>query len=583
MATNLPITNVINITAATAQQGINAFNTSNMALFTDDCPQDAVLSIGFSGTAASGNFTLAFAGNATSSIAWNATLAVITADIEAVTGMANINVNGSIAAGLTITQPGVLGPILACTVTANTLQTAGSVAITVTPTVTNAGWSGGSAGFSVYLSPTQAVLDFGSASKTAQMVTSMFSQQPNMLAGNGSVIVIPFSVNVQSLAFNATATSGSFEITWNSLTTAAITVFTAAAVQSALQLLTGLSQVRVTGSMATATMKVWFFGQYGVSALALSTTANSLSPSTTITQATVAAGESWSTAVTRTQGLVSYLGCCVNELADTIGQTDLTTAANTIQSLNYSCLGLYVTNNSADIANSALVATLTGLSDYTFRGLYYGDTTTVGGIAGINALLFMASYAGLGLSTNFAGSNTTQTMHLKSLATINADPTLTQTQLTLAVAAGADTYPSIQGVPKIFCSGANQFFDQVYNLCWFITALQVAGFNYLAQSSTKIPQTESGMDGLKAAYRGICEQAVSNQYLAPGTWTSSTTFGNQQLFFQNILQRGYYIYSSPVAQQSAANRALRQAPLVQIAAKQAGAIHSSSVIVYVNA
>jgi hypothetical protein len=90
------------------------------------------------------------------------------------------------------------------------------------------------------------------------------------------------------------------------------------------------------------------------------------------------------------------------------------------------------------------------------------------------------------------------------------------------------------------------------------------------------------MDGLKGAYRNICNQAVTNQYSAPGTWTSSTTFGNQVLFLQNIIQYGYYIYSQPISQQLATARDARQAPLCQIALKEAGAIQSSDVIVYVN-
>jgi len=135
----------------------------------------------------------------------------------------------------------------------------------------------------------------------------------------------------------------------------------------------------------------------------------------------------------------------------------------------------------------------------------------------------------------------------------------------------------------VFCSGKNSFFDQVYNLQWLVGALQVAGFNYLAQSSSKIPQTESGIDGLKGAYRKVCEQAVTNQYCAPGEWNSSTTFGIQSDFLQNITQRGYYIYSQPVALQSQAAREARQAPIVQLALKEAGAVHSSSVLVYINA
>jgi len=174
-------------------------------------------------------------------------------------------------------------------------------------------------------------------------------------------------------------------------------------------------------------------------------------------------------------------------------------------------------------------------------------------------------------------------MHLKPLLGVQPDPTMTPTILNLAQNAGADCYVSLQGDSAIFTSGANQFYDQVYNLEWAIGALQVAGYNYLAQSSTKIPQTENGMDGLKGAYRSVCNQAVSNQYLAPGSWTSSTTFGNQALFLANIAQFGYYIYSGPIATQLATARQARQAPLVQIAFKQAGAIQSSDVIVYVNA
>ena len=160
---------------------------------------------------------------------------------------------------------------------------------------------------------------------------------------------------------------------------------------------------------------------------------------------------------------------------------------------------------------------------------------------------------------------------------------LLKTYLNDALLAGADSYPSLQGVPAVFTSGANGgFYDSVYNLQWFVGALQVAGFNYLAQSSTKIPQTENGMDGLKGAYRAICEQAITNGYVAPGTWNSPTTFGNQADLIANITQKGYYIYSQPIALQSQTSRVARQAPLCQIAIKEAGAIQSSSVIIYVN-
>lgn len=284
--------------------------------------------------------------------------------------------------------------------------------------------------------------------------------------------------------------------------------------------------------------------------------------------------ETLAAAITRTEGLVQYFGIISTETADDMGSTDMLAAAAVVQPLNK--MVFFVSGSDASINPSGLLDLLRANGYTKSRGLYYS-----GSAADLQG--FVSAYAGRALSTNFTGTNTTETMHLKNLTGVSADPNMTQTLLNLALAAGVDTYPSLQGVPKVFCSGENEFFDQVYNLGWFVGALQVAGFNYLAQSSTKIPQTEQGMTGLKGAYRNICQVAVQNQYLAPGSWNSSTTFGNQVDFLSNIADYGYYIFSQPVSQQSQTQREARIAPLVQIAVKEAGAIQKSNVIVYVNA
>jgi hypothetical protein len=332
-------------------------------------------------------------------------------------------------------------------------------------------------GFAIYKSPTQVGVDFGTGSKTFQMANAIFSQQPNILANSGYLVVI------------------------------------------------------------------------------------ALQPSETL-----------AAAITRTVGLVQYFGIINDSI---LSQTDLLAAAAVIQPLNK--IGAFVSRSSADVETAGKLDLLRSGGFTKSRGIYYGATTDT------DALVMLASYAGRALSTNFSGSNTTQTMHLKDLAGVQPDPSMTQTLLTKCKAAGADTYISLQGVAKVFCSGANKFFDQVYNLGWFVGALEIAGFNYLAQSSTKIPQTEDGMDGLKNAYRVVCEQGVTNRYSAPGAWRSSTTFGNQADLIANISQRGYYIYSVPISQQSQADRLARKAPLVQLAVKEAGAIHESDVIVNINA
>lgn len=212
------------------------------------------------------------------------------------------------------------------------------------------------------------------------------------------------------------------------------------------------------------------------------------------------------------------------------------------------------------------------------RGLFYG----AGGVSDSRALRFAAGYLSRLLSVEYAGSLTTLNMNLKDIIGVNPDETMTQTLFTKAQACGADVYASIEGVPKVLSSGANQFADQVSNLGWLIANLQIAGFNYIGGTTTKIPQTEVGVGGLKGAYRNVMNQAVTNGYCAPGEWNSPDTFGNPEDFIANIRQFGFYIYMTPIAEQAQAERQDRIAPLCQIAMKEAGGVNSSSVLVIIN-
>lgn len=436
------------------------------------------------------------------------------------------------------------------------------------------GGSFGLLGYKIYLEPSEVAIDFGSGSMTYAQALAVFSQQPNILANNGYLVVIPVGVETQSVAFDGVAASGVFrlnfdgdqtaDINWNDITSV---------IQTKVRTLTGLEEAVVTGSIA-AGFSVAMKGLYGdVPVMTVSNntlqTAGLVAINVTVTEVT--AGETIAEAVTRTEGLVQYFGLMGTDI---YAQADLLAVAAVIQAMNK--IGFFVSDDPTSVDPGGDLDLLRSGGLTHSRGLFYGGTIT-------DPLVMQASYAGRALSTNFNGSNTTQTMHLKDLISVQPDDSMTQTLLNSCMTAGADSYPSIQGVPKVFCSGENDFFDNVYNLQWFVGALQISGFNYLAQTSTKIPQTENGMDGLKGAYRQVCEQGVTNQFLAPGTWTNPVTFGNQADLLQNVDQRGYYIYSVPVSQQSPASRAARQAPLVQIAAKYAGAIHSSTVIVNVNA
>jgi hypothetical protein len=192
-------------------------------------------------------------------------------------------------------------------------------------------------------------------------------------------------------------------------------------------------------------------------------------------------------------------------------------------------------------------------------------------------------YAGQMMSTDFTASRSTLTPHLKQIVNAAADESLDSSFLTAADAVGVDVYGNICGRPSIISSGTNVFYDNVYNLNWFASALQVAWFNAIATLSSKLPQTEDGMTFLKGELEKVCKLAVRNGMVAPGVWNSGDTFGDQAGFLRNILEAGYYMYSTPVAQQSQADREDRIAPSVQIAVKMAGAVHSGNVIVNFNA
>lgn len=266
----------------------------------------------------------------------------------------------------------------------------------------------------------------------------------------------------------------------------------------------------------------------------------------------------------------------------------------------------YAPNDAEVLAASAEVATLQGVklfaSSYltasltTTTGLFWkiqdaAETHTrcflyvVGGTA-LAARLAMAAYAGRALSTNFDGVNTTATMHGKTLIGVVSDTGISNTILNTCKTVGADVYPSVGGgaqyLGKVFSTAGNDYFDNVYNLDWIVSAIQVAGFNALTQTSTKLPQTEPGMAVLKAAYNTVLVQSVTNGFVAPGVWNSPELFGNPNDLKRCVLNTGFYVYSQPINQQAQSAREARQAPLVQIAIKYAGAIQSSNVTIYVN-
>lgn len=229
----------------------------------------------------------------------------------------------------------------------------------------------------------------------------------------------------------------------------------------------------------------------------------------------------------------------------------------------------------AAVQGGGLFATIQAATQTNTRCLLY----TVGAT---QARKMAAAYASRLMSVDFAGSLTTSTMQMKDLVNIDPDPGISQATLELCKTVGADVYTYFGPLPKVFSTGGNEFSDTVYGKLWFIFQLQVAVFNTIATTPTKVPQTEQGVAFLLNAITGVCQQAVTNGFFAPGSWTSAVVFGNPTELKASISQRGFYVYAQPVTQQNAADRAARKAPVAQVAGKLAGAIHSSNVVVFLN-
>lgn len=445
-------------------------------------------------------------------------------------------------------------------------------------------WSGAQT-FAIYKDPTSVAQDFGSNSLAFLIATSFFSQVPNPIQSQGYLVIIPrqqsvavaANVSIQDLNFQAVATGTG----GNSITIAYTTGATAGS--EVVSVIGNAISVQIASGVSTAAQIKTAVDAFGAAAALVTTTVYGVSSNkqTAPVTATNLAGGSASglepahTAMIRTINDVYYFGV----LLDVIPTSPFTTLPSYVQGSDKM---LFVASNSkSDIASNGILGSLAGRNQNNVRGLYYNDGVTN------DTITFAAAYASRGLSVDFAGSLTAFTMNMKQLVGFSPDKTLTQTDLNTALANGIDIYPpfGFQGLTatgNLYTSGANGFFDQIYNQFWMKFALQVAGFNFLAQTSTKIPQTETGMDGLKNAYRSIMTQAVTNGVLAPGAWNSPLVFGNVQNLIAAVANIGYYVYSLPVSQQLVADRNLRKAPLIQIAAKMAGAIHTSSVIVEVN-
>lgn len=432
--------------------------------------------------------------------------------------------------------------------------------------------------YKIYLSPSEVATDFGSGSLTYKQAVAIFSQNKNILSGNGYLIVFPKINNQIEFDFNVAPVVGAYDIDFGSLGTIDNIPFDKYNdinyLNGRLKSVVGISNFYFTESSDPLKLRLVVIGKGAP--LVLPTIANNtLTDGTnpvTVTPSEAVGAETTQDAYLRSIGTVNYFGLLLQEawIFD-----DIKAIGTDLQSRDKILFTAFNDKAMFALADDGPVE-IAGLNLSRTRQLLYNGTVE-------EAILFASSYASRALSTNFSAINSTQTMHLKDLSGVSGDSGIDESTLAKMEEYGIDGYPIIQGVPKVFSTGFNKFFDQVYNLSWFKNAIQIAGFNVLAQTQTKIPQTEDGIAQMANAYRRICEQAITNNFVGAGEWNSPDTFGNLEDFKANIRERGYYIYTQPVALQPPLDREQRKAPIAQIAIKETGATHSADIIINVNA
>lgn len=193
----------------------------------------------------------------------------------------------------------------------------------------------------------------------------------------------------------------------------------------------------------------------------------------------------------------------------------------------------------------------------------------------------IASFFGRAFSVNFNANRSTITLMYKQ------EPSVTPENLTTSQANVLQNkrcnvfieYANDTSIIQYGTMSGSAWFDEIHGLDWFQDAVQTACYNLLYTSLTKIPQTDAGANQLTNAIAGVCDMAVNNGLVAPGTWNSD---GFGQLTRGQYLKTGYYIYAEPIALQSQGDRDLRIAPPITVAIKLAGAIQEVDVIINVN-
>jgi hypothetical protein len=213
----------------------------------------------------------------------------------------------------------------------------------------------------------------------------------------------------------------------------------------------------------------------------------------------------------------------------------------------------------------------------TLKGLLYTRTFMQYSTTSLYAICGAMGYA-MGQNTGLNGS--AYTLKFKNEVGVAVEP-LTGTQVLNIEGANGNLYLNYGYYYNIFeqgVSSSGRFFDEVLNLDMLANNIQLNIMDVLYQNS-KVPQTDEGVLQLIHACNQACDLAVDIGFLAPGLWTGVTVLNLKK---GDTLPNGYLVQAPAISTQSDADRQARKSPPLYIAIKEAGAIHSVLIGVYVN-
>lgn len=449
--------------------------------------------------------------------------------------------------------------------------------------------AGFSENYQAYITPSGVKNDFGADSLTYKMANALFTPVPNFRTGGGYLYIFPFSgVNATSGKFttaNISANVSNFASVSNGVLKLTIdgtvtqleglnfsSVETLADIVNVIKGQNPDINIDVVGNTIVFTSRRFGTGSSVTISSVSVASATDISGSTylnstggTSVTGEDASGETLADAVASALEQVYFGGILTTQYTD-----DTTYLANATAIQSKDCVYYEAISSLKDMAS--IGASIKAAGNGKTRTLAYSMA---------DAKVAVATYSSIASSVNYQGSDTALTMNLKTLTGVLPDTNLSDTYVLSAATNGVDLYGNTGGIGVVYSNDNNGYTDDIKNQLWLKKSFEVAGFNYLRQINTKIPQTEAAMTGLKNAYGQICEQSIRNGVVAAGTWNGSIPFGDPEDFARNIEEKGYYIYSLPIAKQSQTDREARKSPVVQIALKFSGALHFSEVIITV--